>query len=319
MGFRQIIGAAALAFSTLSMAQSWPTQPLRLVVPFPVGGGTDTLARAIIDRLGARLGQPVLIENRAGASGNIGTDAVARSTPDGHTVLLHVTMMSTYKLTFPKLPYDALTDLVGVGTVGESPNVLVVPAGSDVHNLQQMAAAARVKAGGLNYGSAGLGSPQHLATEQLARLGNFKLQHVAYKGVAPAVTDVMGGQIDMAAISLAAVLPMIEGKRVRALALLSAKRTQLAPDIPTAAEAGMPGLDSTVRFILMAPARTPSAVVARLNADLNATLAEPAVKQALAKAGYDAMQSTPEQTQAMLRKELELWSPIIKALDLESR
>lgn len=313
------LAAALLALSTLAAAQAWPTQPLRLVVPFPAGGGTDALARSITDRLGARLGQSVLIENRAGASGNIGSDYVARAAPDGYTLLLHVTMMSTYKLTFPKLPYDALADLNCVGTVADSPNVLVVPAASGVRNLQDMVAAARARPGGLNYGTAGLGSPQHLATEQLARLGGFRLQHVAYKGVAPAVTDVMGGQIDMAAISLAGVLPMLEGRRVRAVTLLSARRTPLAPDIPTAAEGGIPGLDSTVRFVLMVPSRTPPAIVARLNAELNATLADPAVQQGLARVGYEALQSTPEQAQAMLRRELEIWSPIIKTLDLETR
>jgi tripartite-type tricarboxylate transporter receptor subunit TctC len=305
--------------ATVSLAQTFPTQPVKLVVPFPAGGGTDVLARSITDKLAARLGQPVVVDNRAGASGNIGADYVAKSNPDGHTLLMAATMVATYKLTYAKLPFDALTDLVGIGTVAETPNVLVVHPTSPIRNLQQLATAARAKPGGLNYGTAGLGSPQHLGTEQLARLGNFKLQHVAYKGTAPAVIDVMGNQIDIASISLTAVMPQIEGKKVHPVAVLSAKRTSLAPDIPTAAESGIAGIDSSVRFLLMVPAKTPPAVVAKLNAELNQVLADPAVKQAFAKAGYDAYPSTPAESTAMVKKEFEVLGPVINSLNLEKQ
>jgi tripartite-type tricarboxylate transporter receptor subunit TctC len=319
MKLNSALVAAITALATTAMAQTFPSQPVKLVVPFPAGGGTDVLARAITDKLGARLGQPLVVENRAGASGNIGSDFVAKSAPDGHTLLLAATIVATYKYTFTKLPYDALTDLTAIGTVAETPNVLVVHPSSPIKDLQGMVAAARAKPGGLNYGTAGLGGPQHLATEQLARLGNFKMQHVAYKGTAPAVVDVMGNQIDVASISLTAVLPQIESKRVHPVAVLSARRSSLAPTIPTAAEAGINGLDSSVRFLIMAPAKTPAAVVQKLNAELNQVLADPAVKQAFAKAGYDAYPSTPQEAMDMVRKEYEVWGPVINSLNLEKQ
>ena len=310
---------AAAACAAGALAQSaWPSQPVKLVVPFPAGGGTDVLARAIVDKLGQRLGQPVVVDNRAGASGNIGADFVAKST-DGHTLLLAATMVATYKLTYNRLPFDALTDLVGAGTVAETPNVLVVHPSSPIRNLQQLQAAARARPGGLNYGTAGLGSPQHLGTEQLAKLGNFKLQHVAYKGTAPAVIDVMGNQIDIASISLTAVLPQIESRKVHPVAVLSAKRSSLAPDIPTAGESGIAGMDSSVRFLIMVPARQPAATVQKLNAELNQVLQDPGVKQAFAKAGYDPYPSTPEQATAMVKTEFEVLGPVIQSLNLEKQ
>ncbi len=310
---------AVVVFGTAACAQSWPTQPVKLVVPFPAGGGTDVLARAITEKLATRLGQPVQVDNRAGASGNIGADYVAKAAPDGNTILLAATMIATYKLTYTKLPFDALTDLVGAGTVAETPNVLVVPPSSPIRNLLQLAAAARAKPGGLNYGTAGLGSPQHLGTEQLAKLGHFTLQHIAYKGTAPAVIDVMGNQIDVGSISLTAVLPQIEGKKVHPLAVLSAKRSTLAPDIPTASESGFAGMDSSVRFLIMVPAKTPPAIVAKLNAELNHVLADPAVKQAFTRIGYEAYPSNPQESTAMVRREYEVLGPVINSLNLEKQ
>lgn len=314
-----ILLGAALAFTaSVATAQSWPTQPVKIISPFPPGGGTDVLARALTEKMSGKLGQPVVVENRTGASGNVGADVVAKSPPDGHTLLMAATIIATYKYTYSKLPFDALTDLTAVGTVADTPNLLVVHPNSSIRDLQSLMAAANAKSGGLSYGSAGLGSPQHIATEMLARLGNFKMHHVPYRGVVPAVTDVMGNQIDVACISLPAVIAQIEARKLHAVAVLSSRRSPLAPTIPTAEESGIKGMDSSVRFVLLAPTRTPAAVVQRLNAVLNEVLADPAIRQSFARAGYEPHSSTPGEATAMIKREYDLPGPVINGLNLEN-
>ena len=316
-GADHLDAVALLAAAPAVQAQVWPTGPVRVVSPFPTGGGADLIARITAEKLQARLGQTFFVDNRVGASGNIGTDYVAKSKPDGATVLLHITMFSTYKYTFANLPYDALRDFVAVGTVGDSPGVIVAGNSSPLNNLQDLIALARTKPGGINYGTAGAGSPQHIAMEQLAQIGNFKVTHVLYKGSGPLMADVVGGQVDVGVVGFTSAQSLLEGKRVKALVSLGPKRTPMAPNVPIVAEAGIKGVESSVRYLLLFPAGTPQAIVRKANADLNAVLADPAVREAYAKNGYDTIQSTPEEAQAMVKHEYEVWGPVIRSLKLE--
>lgn len=296
---------------------TWPSRPVKLVVPFPPGGGTDVLARILADRLRPQLGQAVIVENRPGATGNIGNDAVAKAT-DGHTVLVQATIIGMYPHVFTKLPYDPLKDLTPVGGLADSANVIVVNAASPYATLQDLVKAAKADPSRpLQYGTAGVGSPQHLAMEQMASIGGFKLQHITYRGTAPAVTDVLGNQLQFGAFSLSSVLPMIQGKKLRPLALMTAKRSALLPDVPSAPEAGFPGVDSSVRFALLMPASTPPDVMTRLAAATQHALSDASLKQEFLKAGYEVSTSTGQQVGAMLRQENVVWGPVVKQLGIK--
>jgi tripartite-type tricarboxylate transporter receptor subunit TctC len=309
---------ACVATTALAQADAWPSRPIKLVVPFPPGGGTDVLARMLADRLRPLLGQTVVIDNRPGATGNIGNDAVAKAPPDGYTVLVQGTIIGMFPHIFAKLTHDPLKDLYAVGAVAESANVIVVNPSSPFNSLQDMVKAAQANPGKpLNYGTAGVGSPQHLAMEQLARIAGVKLQHITYKGTAPAVNDLLGGQTDVGAFSLSSMLTLIQGKKLRVLAVMTDKRTSLLPDVPTAAELGFKGVDSSIRFALFVPTGTPPDVVARLAAANRRALADPVLKEQFLKAGYEVVTSTPEQAAAMVRREHEVWGPVVKDLGLK--
>ncbi len=281
------LAAPGLAFA---QADAWPSRPIKLVVPFPPGGGTDVLARMIAERLRPMLGQAVVIENRPGATGNIGNDVVAKSPPDGHTVLIQGTIIGMFPHIFSKLSYDPLKDLLAVGTIAESANVIVVSPSSPFNTLQDLLKAAKADPSKqLNYGTAGVGSPQHLATEQLARIAGVRLQHVTYRGTAPAVTDLLSNQTDFGAYSLSSMLSLIQGKKLRVLAVMTEKRSGLLPDVPTVAELGFPGVDSSIRFGLFVPAGTPADVVAKLAAANSRAIADPTLKENFVKAGYEVV------------------------------
>ena len=309
---------ACVASAALAQAEAWPSKPIKLVVPFPPGGGTDVLARMIADRLRPLLGQTVVIDNRPGATGNIGNDLVAKSPPDGYTILIQGTIIGMFPHIFSKLSYDPLKDLYAVGAIGESANVVVVNPASPFNSLQDMVKAAQANPGKpLNYGTAGVGSPQHLAMEQLARIAGVKLQHITYRGTSPAVNDLLGGQTDLGAYSLSSMLPLIQGKKLRVLAVLTDKRTSLLPDVPTASELGFKGVDSSIRFALFVPAGTPPDIVAKLAAANRRALADPVLKEQFLKAGYEVVTSSPEQAAAMVRREHDVWGPVVKDLGLK--
>jgi tripartite-type tricarboxylate transporter receptor subunit TctC len=313
--------AAVLVAPTGAVAQTdsaWPARPVKLVVPFPPGGGTDVLARMLAERLRAPLGQAVVIDNRPGATGNIGNDFVAKSPPDGYTILMQGTIIGMFPHIFAKLTYDPLKDLVGVGTVAESPNVIVVNPASPFMSLQDLVKAAKADPSkAMNYGTAGVGSPQHLAMEQLARLAGIKLQHVNYRGTAPAVNDLLGNQTQLGAYSLSSMLPLIQGKKLRVLAVMTEKRTALLPELPTVAELGYRGVDSSIRFALFVPAGTSADVIAKLAQANGRALADPELKEHFMKAGYEVVQSTPQQSDAMVQREHRDWGPVVKELGLK--
>jgi tripartite-type tricarboxylate transporter receptor subunit TctC len=308
----------AFAAAPASAQSNWPTQTVKLVVPFPPGGGTDVLARMLADKLRPSLSQPIVIDNRPGATGNIGNDIVAKAAPDGHTILMQGTIIGMFPHIFPKLSYDPLKDLVAVGTVAESPNVIVVEASSPLKSLADLVKVAKADpAHALNYGTAGLGSPQHLAMEQLASLAGIKLQHITYRGTSPAVTDLLAKQTHFGAFSLSSMLPLIQGQKVRVLAVMTEKRTSLLPDAPTVAELGYKGVDSSIRFALFVPAGTPQDVIAKLAAANAKAIADPALRESFVKAGYETVSATPQQTAAMVQREHDLWGPIVRKLGLK--
>lgn len=306
------LAAAAVAPTTLRAQPAYPSRPVRLVVPFPPGGSNDLLSRMIAERLAVRLGQPVVVDNRGGAGGTIGTDFVAKAAPDGHTLLFASGSITTQAAAGKKLPYDLLRDLEPVGTVASGPYVVVVARDLKARNLREFLELARVRPHGLNYGSAGSGGFNHLGTELLASAAGVQLVHVPYKGIAPAFTDLMAGTLQMALPSFASMIPHLRSDKMRSLAITSAKRSPLAPDLPTVAEAGLPGFRLEVWWGLLAPARTPAPIIKRLNEELNAVLAMADVRDFLAREGATPEPATPEAFRAVIREEVARWTRLIR-------
>jgi tripartite-type tricarboxylate transporter receptor subunit TctC len=305
--------AAATLWPIAAWAQApWPSAPIRLIVPFAPGGSNDNISRALADKLGARLGQTVVIDNRGGAGGTIGTDMVAKAAPDGYTLLFASTSITTNAASGKKLPYDPATDLAPIGLIGAGPFAVVVSNEFKVKTLREFIDAARAKPKTITYGSAGIGGLNHLGTELLASAAKIELVHVPYKGIGPAFTDILGGNLQMVLPSLASVTPQLKAGRMRGLAVTSAQRSPLLPDLPTVAEAGVPGFQLEVWWGLLAPARTPPAVINRINAELNAVLGQPEVREILAREGATPKPGTPDQFGTLIRSELTRWGKLIK-------
>ncbi|SPA42404.1 conserved hypothetical protein; UPF0065 domain; putative exported protein [Cupriavidus taiwanensis] len=287
--------AIGLCGATAGMAQDWPAKPVSLVVPFPSGGTTDVLARALGDQLGKALGQPVIVENRPGAGATVGADYVSKAKPDGYTLLIgavhHTIATSVYK----KLPYSFQKDLAPVSTLAMVPNVLVInSARTPAKNVAELIALARKASPELSYGSNGNGTAQHLIGTQFQTSTGVKLLHVPYKGSGPLTTDLLGGQVSMSFDTLTTVLPHIKGGKLRALAVTTAKRSTALPEVPTMEEAGLKGFDIGTWFGVLAPAATPKPVLTRLNAEIVKIVNSPDFQQRMLAAGAEPMSSTPE-------------------------
>lgn len=304
-----VFAAVAALGIPQAIAQQFPSQPVRVVVPFPPGGGTDILMRLIQDKYAAKLGQPVVIDNRPGAAGNIGAGVVAKSKPDGYTLLVQATIVGIYPSVYASLPYDPQKDFIWIGGVAESPAVIVTNPNSKYKTIADLMADAKARPKQVNFASAGVGSPQHLATERLGRLNKVEFTHVPYKGSATAVTDLLTGVLDFGTLSFSSVLSLIQEGKLRALALASDKRSKLMPDVPTLKEAGLGDVSGTVRFIIGAPTGTPDAAVEKLSADLNAVVKDPDIQAGFAKRGYEITLATPKEVLAMVRQQKELWDP----------
>ncbi|HWV51946.1 tripartite tricarboxylate transporter substrate binding protein [Pseudorhodoplanes sp.] len=300
-----------------AVAQQFPSQPVRVVVPFPPGGGTDILVRLIQDKYSAKLGQPVVIDNRPGASGNIGAGVVAKSKADGHTLLVQATIVGIYPSIYRDLPYDPQKDFIWVGGVAESPAVIVTNPNSKYKTIADLMAEGKARRKQVNFASAGVGSPQHLATERLGRLNDVEFTHVPYKGSATAITDLLSGVLDFGTLSFSSVLPLIQEGKLRPLALASDRRSKLAPDVPTLKESGLGDVSGTVRFIIGAPAGTPDAAIEKLSADLNAVVKEPDIQKDFEKRGYEMTLASPKEVLAMVREQKELWEPLVRELKLK--
>ena len=311
--FLSLVAGASLALLSASVvAQSgFPNKPIRLVVPFAPGGTTDLLARAVGQKMGEGLGQPLVIENKPGAGGNIGADSVAKSAPDGYTLLLGTPgPLAINASLFKSMPFNPERDLAPVGQLINIQAVVITLPSSPWKSLRDVAVQAKAS-DGVAYGSAGNGTTPHLAAELYASVAGIDLQHIPYKGDAPALTDLLGGHIKLMFANLAGVIgPLREGK-VRALAVTGASRSKALPDVPTIAEAGAPGYAVTAWAGLFVPAGTPAGVVNRLNAELNRALATPEVNERMALLQAEIAASTPEQLAALVRTEQQRWARII--------
>lgn len=299
-------------------ADGYPNKPLRLVVPFTTGGVTDTSARVVAEALGRRLGQQVNVDNRPGASGNIGTAQVAAAAPDGYTLLLGFdgTLVINPHV-FAKVPFDTLRDFAPVGRIGDAVLILVAHPGVKANTLQEVIALSKSTNGGLPYGTSGIGGTPHIAGELLNQRTGAGLQHVPYKGGGQAITDAIGGSIPLVYTAVAGAQAHVKGGRLKAIAVSSAARASSLPDVPTFIEAGVADFTSSSWVGILAPARTPAAIIRRLNAELNAVLADPAVRERLAVLGIDPTPGTPEQFLEDMRRDLGKYGPVVKAAGIK--
>lgn len=305
---------AAAAVAVPAAAQQYPTKPIRLIVPFAPGGGTDIVGRLIAQRLTESWGQTVVVDNRAGAGGVIGADLVAKAPPDGYTILMGTPGPLTINPNLMKsMPYQTLRDFTPISLATISPFMLVVHPALPARTARELIALAKARPGALNYGSAGNGSVGHLAGEQLAALAGIKTVHVPYKGSSLAVTDLIAGQLQFMLENLPTVLPQIKAGKLRALAVGTKQRSGLVPEYPPLNEAGVPGYEASTAFGVLGPARMPAAVLSKLNRDIVRVLQGADVKDKLSGQGVEAVGSTPEQYTAHLRDELERYARIVKA------
>uniref|UniRef100_UPI003F496E4A tripartite tricarboxylate transporter substrate binding protein n=1 Tax=Cupriavidus taiwanensis TaxID=164546 RepID=UPI003F496E4A len=291
---------------------AYPDRPIRLVVPYPAGGAADTVARTLAAPLGAKLGQTIVVDNRPGASGVIGAGTVAKAAPDGYTLLLDATAHSVNPSLQARLPYDTAKDFAPISLVVLVPNLLVVPPNSPFKSPKDIVTAAKAKPGKLTYASAGPGTAQHLAAELFRQQSGLNLLHVPYKGGAPALSDLMGGQVDMMFSNMAASYPLVAGKKLKVLATTGTKRSAALPDTPTIAESGFPGYQVYEWNGLFAPAGTPQAIVDRLSALTREVLNSPEVSQRLAAIGAEPAGSRPEDFRKFVEGETAKWAKVIK-------
>jgi tripartite-type tricarboxylate transporter receptor subunit TctC len=311
---RRSLLAAATSLGAAPLAWAQSGRPIKLVVPFSPGGSTDILARAIGPRLSAALGVPVVIENRAGAGGSLGAAEVAKAEPDGNTLLMgHIGTLAVNPAIYPKLGYDPLKHFAPVAWVARVPNILVVSAASPSRTLKEFMEHARSQPGRLTYSSGGNGSAAHITFEYLKLRARLFLVHVPYRGTAPSVTDVLAGQVDATFTGAPAVLPHVRSGRLRALAVSSSKRLPSLPEVPTVAESGFAGFEADQWYGVVAPAGTPAAVVAKLNAEINKALASHEVAQQLAAEGAIATPASPAEFGGLIAREIPRWADVVRA------
>ena len=302
----------SLAFFGVHAQDAWPTRTVRLILPFPPGGGTDILGRMIAERLGAQLGQPVITENRGGAGGNVGAEAAARAAPDGYTIVLVAPSLAISPTLYSRLNYDPVKDFAPVSLVATVPNVMITQASLPAQSLQEFIAFAKGKPGALNFGSGGAGTSNHLAGELFNIVTGAKLVHIPYKGVNLAMQDVLAGNVHLVFIGIPAAAPHIKAGRLRALALVAPQRSSALPEVPTVAEAGLRDFEFTTWYGVLAPAGTPRNVVNRLNIELVKIMHSPELKERLAATGTEPLTSTPEEFAAYIRQEISKWGEIIR-------
>ena len=308
--------AASLVFGLYACpatAQTYPAKPVRMMVPFPAGGGSDTMGRIVGNKLSERLGQQIVVENRPGAAGSIGADIVARAPADGYTLLLGSTSeLVQYPNVNPKIPYDPVRDFAPITLVGTIPLVLVVHPSLPVRNVKDLVALAKGRPGEINFGSAGQGATTHLAVELFILLSKVKLTHVPYKGSPQAVADLVAGNVQLGIPTMPAALPFIKSGRVKVLAVSTARRAANLPDVPTLAEAGVKGYEATLWTGILAPTGTPAPIIDRLNGEIAKVLALKDVQEALARQGAEAQSGTPAQFSAFIKSDYAKWARVVK-------
>lgn len=305
-----LLAAAALAAAPVLAQGDWPSRPIRIVVPYPAGGTTDQLARAIAQPLQETLGQPIVVENKAGAGGTLGTDLVAKAAPDGYTFVFGNSGPNATASLMKKLPYDPLRDFRPVSTVVSVPLILAVAADSPHRTVKDFVAWAKTQGTSLNYGSTGIGGSSHLTSEAFNELAGTKIQHIPYAGGAPLVTAFAGGQVHMAFVTGLDGAAMVQAGRIRYLAVASPQRTEVLPGLPAIAE-DVPGFSSVVWFGVLAPRGVPDDIVAKMNAAIVKAVARPEVRKQFTDRNVEPRSSTPEQMAAVIRGEIEKWGPIV--------
>jgi tripartite-type tricarboxylate transporter receptor subunit TctC len=303
---------AALALAGASFAQGYPTKPVRLIVPFPPGGGTDNLGRLVAQKLGEALGQQVTVENRPGAGTIIGTEAAAKAPPDGYTLLMAQTATGINPSIYPKLPYDTLRDFVPVVLVATAPTLLVVNPQVPAKNLQELLALAHAKPGTLNFPSGGNGTSPHMAGEFFKSLTGAKLVHVPYKGGGPAITDLLGGQVQLMFDTMPSIMPHVKAGKLRPIALAAPARSPELPEVPTFAESGLAAFEADAWYGIFAPAGTPREIVDRINAEVNKILSAPDVRERMKGLGADPVGKSPEFFGEFVRAEIAKWAKVVK-------
>jgi tripartite-type tricarboxylate transporter receptor subunit TctC len=312
-----ILIAMAGVVST-SQAQTFPVKPVRIISPFPPGGGNDTLARTIAPKLTESLRQNVLVDNRPGANTIVGSEILARSAPDGYTLILLPNVLAINPSLYPKLPYHPIKDFAPISLVGSSPMVLAMHPSVPAKDVRSLVALARTRAGQLAYGSSGNGSVGHMAGALFELMAGVKLQHIPYKGTAIMVTDVISGQISFTFGSALGVLPHVRSGRMRAIAVTGEKRSPAVPELPTVAEAGVPGYSIVLWYGLMAPGATPAELVGRLNAEINKALADADIRTRLAAQGVDAAGGTPAAFAALIASDLKKYADLVKRAGMKA-
>ncbi len=307
-----LLASAAFLAAGPVAAQSYPSKPIRWIVPFPTSGATDILTRTIAHKLSEALGQPVIVDNKPGAGGALGSDLAAKAAPDGYTLLMATTSTHSIGPALQKLPYDAQRDFAAISIVADATNVLIVSPAIGVNSVRELIALAKAKPGELNYSSSGAGSIVHLSGERFKSMTGTDIQHIPYKGTALAIPDIINGQIAMMFDSIVSVMPHVRSGKVTALAISSQKRSKLLPELPTMIEAGVPGYVSDTYFGVFAPAGTPADIIARLNAELVKIVHDKETTERLLKLGAEPVGSTPEQLATMVKTENIKWAKVIK-------
>lgn len=309
---RVLISAALLLSASLALAQGYPSKPIRIVVPFTAGSATDIMARIVGEKLGAAWGQTVVVENKPGAGGTVGSAFVAKSEPDGYTLLVVSTGHVVNPVLYPGLSYDTVGDFAGITPLASLPNVLVVGANSPLKSVSELIAAAKANPGKLNYASAGTGSATHVNAEKFRAITGIQATHIPFKGTPETITETVAGRVDFMFTPVLSSIPMIRDNRMRALAVSTAQRSSALPDVPTVAEAAVPGFVFDFWIGLLAPAKTPRDVVNKLNQEVSKALAQPDVKERMAKLGGEPLPMTPERFDAFIREEHATLSGIMK-------
>ena len=311
--------AAALALGTAAQAQSYPAKPIRLVVPFTPGGVTDTSGRLIAEQLSKRLGQQVIVDNKPGASGNIGTQMVSAAEPDGYTLLLGFdgTLVINPHV-FPKVGFDTVKDFSPIGKIGDAVLILVAHPGVAAKSLKEVIALSKTQAGGLSYGTSGTGGTPHIAGELLKQRSGANLTHIPYKGGGQALTDVLGGNIPLVYTAIAGAIPHVKSGKLHAVAVSSAKRASSLPDVPTFIESGLSDFEINSWVALLAPAKTPKPIVDKLNAELNAVLNDPEVRERLNGMGISATPGTADKFGEEIKRDLARYGSVVKAANIKA-
>jgi tripartite-type tricarboxylate transporter receptor subunit TctC len=312
------VGTVGLQIDCRSVsAQTYPAKPVRLIVPYTPGGFTDTMARTVGDKLASALRQPTMIENKPGANGIIGADLVAKSPPDGHTLGMVIAAHSANATLYPKLPFDTVKDFTYVSLVGVTPLILVASTGVPANSIRELIAYAKANPGKVNFASSGIGAAAHLTMEYFMSVTGTKMVHVPYKGTAPALTDLLGGQIGVMFDSPSSMMPHVKAGKIKALGIASEKRIAVAPDVPTVIEGGVPGFVSGSWAMLVAPANTPKEVVTRLSSEVGKIVRSPEIREKFASMGVLPVGNSPDEAAEFLRTEMAKWSKIIKEANVK--